>query len=373
MPSRTISTVSFDGRYSLGRVLRAEIRAETESHTVVILSFSATRKAKMSIPPEGTPLVYQWGAFPKTNTFYGYVNHHEMLQQNAGEIRVFCIGTSQPMNASNPKSWTNISASYIAREIADRYGLRAVLSRPTGVLSYWAQGTESDFAMMNRLAERVGFKFWVDGSTLYFIDPSVLVTRANPGQVKTYTGNENGIGSLLQIHSISGSLAPGNATVTDVFGLDGSGVLVKSSSARDYSDRGMKTPSLKTVSGQAVGSAAEARSVTSASANLGNWATLRAIVTDAAETRLGDVVSLDGTSLNPDYRGRWMVAGFIHVVPTSLNNSVDAVESRLDLIRNQPNAQVFARSTMLKSTPPVVPAVIRSGRWEASVKGAFYV
>lgn len=377
--SSTIARTWYMGGYDLGVTQRVEVREGFSKHELAIIDYPSPRNLSTSVVPEMTPMTLQWGESPQAvRTFYGYVNHHEIVETgDTSMLRVFCLGTSLPMNDPNPSSWSQVSASFIAKTVAARHGLRSILHQSKTVLPYWAQGTESDFAMMNRLADTSGYRFWVDGSTLYFLNPDVLIRTPQTSFVPVFTMNRDGrsVDSLQSIYVIAGSLAPtaSAATIQEVYGIDANtGALIKSSSAATLADRGMTAPSQRTIAGKSVDSLAEARVITDASASLGSWVTTQVSLNSASMVHPGDLVNLQGAALHTDYQGYWLVSHGIHVISQDVNGAMTLL-SDMELTRNQADHALFTLSSTLKSARAEVPAVLRNGKqWESEVLESVY-
>jgi phage protein D len=345
-----------------------------------MIDFPSPRNLRTSVVPEATPITMNWGMAPlDVRTFYGYVNHHEIVEEGgASFLRVFCLGTSMPLNNPNPSSWNNVSASYVARRVAERHHLRAVLHQSTAILPYWAQGTESDFTMMKRLADQAGFRFWVDGSTLYFLNPDILVRLPQMNSVPTYAMDRNAIhvDNLKSIHLIDGSLAPRptgeSAKVQQVYGIDANNNLIRATSAPTIADRGLTTPTATEISNKAVSSLAEARQITDASASRGAWVTTKATMEGAATLRPGDLANLRGEALHSDYHGLWLVKDGVHVIEPNKDGRL-IMSSDMELTRNQRDYTYFTLNTTIKGAQKTVPAVLRDGkRWESEILEAVY-
>jgi len=75
-------------------------------------------------------------------------------------------------------TWQNVTDSDIARDIAQRHGVREVdIDSTSLVLPYVAQGNESDWAFLKRRAERIGFEVFVERDTFHFHAPRDSVAR----------------------------------------------------------------------------------------------------------------------------------------------------------------------------------------------------
>lgn len=371
--SRTVARAAFQGTYKTGSMNRMEIREGFNKHALAILDYPTPRSTLSGTVPESTPLAIRWGLSPSyVRNFYGYVNHSEVVS-NEGEsfLRYFCVGTSLPLNEPNPSSWSSVSASFVAKEVAKRHGLRAVVSKAPNVMPYWTQGNRSDFSMMKSLAEKAGFRFWVDGSTLYFVDPLVLIRSS--AQAPILSANDN---SLKGVHVVSGSLAPrngGRSAVKHVYGLDANtGALIQATSSKPLADRGLAAPLHREIHPLAVDSLEEARLVTQSAANSVDWVTAEARVQGNSRLRLGGLAGLAGEALHVDYHGRWLVSGMTHVIEP--NDSGILFETEVELTRNQRHEAFFPTNSGDKSSAREVPAVLKQNSyWESEILESVYV
>lgn len=372
-----------NGSWNLDRVHSVEVIGAQGLHEIAILTYGYPRSDSV-VPPEKTQVTITYGRKATgLRTFYGYVNHFEPDgDRGAGTIRVWCIGTSLPLNSANPYSWTNVSASYVARVIAQRYQLRPVLTRTREIISHWAQGNENDFEMMNRLAARAGVKFWVTGGSLYFLDPTTLLTEAQ--QTPRLVMNGRADDTLLKVGGVVGSLAPEDTpAVNYVYGLKNSsngtdvfGTLVKASSIRSTLNAGMTLGSNTNVVNMPTTSAAEAQSIVDAATNVGSWVTVSAYVNPTEAIEIGDVVTLEGSKCPGPLSGVWVVCGtdekhvFITDGPTRQGSARTCV---LTLMRNQQYAHTFASPGLFEGKTPITPAISINGTWQAAQQGEIYV
>lgn len=377
------------GTFNLSEMHSAEIISGQGVHDVGVLTFGFPRSTSV-IPAETTPVWVEHGSTPQgTSIMYGYVNHAEGAgDQTSSNFSIYLIGTSLPLNGINPQTWDAVSPSFIARQVAERYRLRAVISRSSEVLPYWAQGNESDFHMMNRLAQRAGCKFWVTGSTLYFVDPTKIIANASVQSTQTFTMSSGSAmtNTLQQVSAVSGSLAPSNTAtqVSDVYGIstnqlllpDGTytaqGTLVKASSAVTTRDAGMLQSSYTKYVDYMTQSQFEAQTIADSQTRLGNWLTAQAYVTPSLPVRVGDVVNLAGDKVPGPYQGLWMVSG---VTNKYILNKVSSPRriTMLTLIRNQQDIHQTAASRALRGTVVDVPADNVNGVWESRRLETVYV
>lgn len=371
--SSMLLRVAFDGGYEQGTPTRFELREGFGTHEIAILDFPMPNNLVLGVVPEMTPMAIRWGMSPlDVRTFYGYVNHHEALVNNdpsQGQyLRIFCVGSSRPLNTPNPVSWSGVTGSFVAKQVAERHNLRALVHSPKTLIPFWSPGQDSDFVMMNRLADYCGYRFWVSGSTLYFLDPLILLQ--NPTRhIPEYWMNNTREDTLLSLKVIAGSLAPRSnpSVVQKVFGLDGgSGAIIQATSAREFNDAGLPRPVGVSIHPQSVDNLADAHRITEASSAKGEWITISATLIGDGKVRTGDLVELQGSMVATEYAGVWLCGSAVHVMEPKKDNTPQ-FRTHLELSRNQQNQTYFAASGSLRDTSADVPAVLRDGVWESSL------
>ena len=371
-----IAEVDYAGRPNdPGGLYRVEVREGFGKHALAMLDYPAPRRRR-SLIAENTPITLTWGWAPlELRDFYGYVNHHEIVEGVDGTqfLRTFVLGTSMPLNDSGSSVWEKVSPSFIAKTVATRRGLRCVLHQAPRVLPYWAQGNDSDFAMMKRLAEKIGFRFWVDGPTMYFLDPGRMLRQPTDRRTPTFEMYRDGYDdSLKDVKVISGSMAPGGASIQEVFGLDSNtGKLIKANSSRVFEERGLMKPSKRSVYPHAVGSLQEARQVNEANAARGTWAHIEASVVGAPRARIGRLVTLGGDALNDSHEGDWLVSDATHVLEVSEDRQKTYMTD-LSLTRN--NRRITRSNTSaFRDAHREIPARLTRNHWESQVLESVYV
>jgi phage protein D len=73
--------------------------------------------------------------------------------------------------ATNLKSYLSMSYSDVVTTLAGSAGLSAQVTSTNVTMDYFMQ-VDSDLGLITELARRVGFDWWVDGTTLYFAPPT---------------------------------------------------------------------------------------------------------------------------------------------------------------------------------------------------------
>ncbi len=354
-------------------VLDAEINQTWGRHDAVVLRVEYNRLFKMNtIKPwqDNARIEILWGRKPQAlNTWYGYVNHHK-LSGNADsgthnlQYTYYCIGTSKPMNTVTNKFWGSVTPTYIAKQIALKYSLRCIVTSTTWVLQSEAQVNETDFHFMNRIANKTGYRFWVSGGTMYFVDPSVVLVGAGQTTVPTYRMDKrlDWQDTLRDLRKLQGDNLPGAPVATrHVYGIDpitgqilhaqaGAGGVTQSSTVRVATPQG------------------DAQRHADAWQDLSQWfIAAEAEVFGNVLIYPGKVISLVGNAVPANDQGLWIIASSKHLLKMSglPMPSSDKYVTQVALVRNAggPNPTIKGATRI---SPEVVQVVDNNGTWKST-------
>ena len=365
------------------RPLDVELRQEFGMHELFFVRIEYQRLTPnmnaLPIWPKNAPVRVTWGrGAANLKDFYGYVNHHQ-IKSNADsgskalQVTYTLIGTSKFMNSEATRTWGQTSPTYMAKQIAAEHNLRAVLTSTDWVSDYEIQASESDFCFLNRMAAKYGFRFFVSGGTLYFIDPAtVLAGSSNQG---------------IPIYNLDKTFGVQD-TIRDLEKLDGDNIPGSEQANRALSGVDQNTGVPFTLvatgtSGQAITklqTAYVARSVAEGQVMADAWQNHTQFFVQAkcelfgnALLYPGKLVFLDGSSLPGDMTGLWMVCQADHVLKSSSTSYtvLDKFVTRVRLIRNVGGPFPDVKRVNVIS-PEFATCQIRSGRWASTRLGVFY-
>jgi hypothetical protein len=301
-----------------------ELRQSWGMHDLFFLRIEYNRSYtginSMALWPDNAPVKIIWGRRPSNiQTWYGYVNHHNVAGNadsgsTALQITYVCIGTSKPMNTDKNRQWGEVTPTYIARKIASEYGFRAVLTSSNWILPYEVQANESDFCFLNRIAGKVGFRFWVSGGTLYFIDPAVVLSGGNQQAVPSFRMDKlfTQVDTMRQFDMNEGDNIPGAAIAyRSVYGVDQNSGLVFQATANT-----VNSPSVTQIkSDRNVQSYSEAQNIVQAWESMNQWwISAKAELFGEVALYPGKVLYLDGLQMPQNTRGYWIVSAVNHVL-----------------------------------------------------------
>jgi hypothetical protein len=365
--------VAFNDTAARGTITRFELRQAYEQHTLAIIDMavptSLLRTTGGVLYPEMAAVLLQWGrSAAEQSTFFGYVNHCEVLTNEAGKptVRYLCLGTSLRMNGTAPRSWSAVTPSFVVAEIARKHRLRALLHRSLRTMATFTITTDSDFRALQRLAAETGFRLWVDGGTVLFVDPTVLLLSAATTFIPQYT-------NVTDFSVTSGTLVPrpggvvsekvvvGRSTATQAAFTLRSNTVLK---ARPDDIIGFKPP-LTTVLPGEVTSYAEGRARLDTANRQQNWLTATVRLPGAPLLRPGRLIGIDGRAVPVDHTGIWQIETARHVMNIASSGST-AHSTEVNISRNQGTRPEFDRTAQLSGTPDVIGCVRRDGVfWES--------
>ena len=366
----------------------------------------------LSFWPNNAPVRIVWGQAPSnTQIWYGYVNHHTVnARSDSGsgtmQVTYTCIGTSKPMNSDVTKTWGEVTGTYIARTIAQKYTFRAVLTSTNWILPYEVQANESDFDFMNRIADKMGYRFWVSGGTLYFIDPLVILQGSSAQGIPSFYMDK----SVLYLDTIRdlevsvGDNIPGGVlSVRQMYGIDPSSgkpflVTATNAPATKTSASGNTTttlPAATVVSPTGVKTKIPAQTIGVVDQISTEWpvtdiGTAQQLVNAwqqrstfwlAGTAELygtttiypGKLIYMSGNQLNAEDAGYWIVASADHIMMTSgtTNPVNDRYITRVQLLKNTSEL-----NPNLKAIQPVSPEFVQctlsGGLWVATSTSTVY-
>lgn len=354
--------------------LDTELIQEWGQHDLFLIRIEIPRNyiaANLKMWDVNAPVQIIFGRRPSDiQTWYGYVNHRN-IKENADsgskalQLMYVCIGTSKPMNTDKNRAWGQVTPTFIARSIAAQYGFRCVLTKTNWVLPYETQSNESDFNYLNRLAKKVGYRFWVSGSTMYFIDPAAIIQGANRTDVPVFNMDKlfTQLDTIREFSMNEGDNIPGSVIANrSIYGLDqNSGNVVKV-----FANNNTQTSNIEsTLSQDYVPSINQAQNLVNAWQSLSQfWVSASAELYGKTFIYPGKTVYLSGKQMPQHSQGYWLVTSADHVLKKSGStlSTADKYITRVGLIKNSVN--VFPDIKNINSVlPEYVPCKIQQGQW----------
>jgi hypothetical protein len=354
-------------------ILDVELNQTWGRHDVMVLRVEYNRAFPMKTIkpwPDNASIEITWGRKPQTlNTWYGYVNHHKLSGlADSGthnlQYTYFCIGTSKPMNTVDNQFWGSVSPTYIAKQIAKQHHLRCIVTPTDWVLQSEVQANESDFMFMNRIANKTGFRFWVSGGTLYFIDPSTVLLGTGTQAVPQYRMDRrlDWQDTMRDFQKFQGDNLPGSPVAQrSVWGLDLDSGTVFEAVAGEGSIKQNSTVRVATNLG-------EGQRHVNAWQDLSQWfVAANAELFGNTLVYPGKVVQILGDAVPQPDQGLWIVSSAKHLLKMSglAAPTNDKYITQVSLVRNATGPKPTVKGAQ-RVSPEFVKCILASGVWQST-------
>lgn len=372
---------------------------ETDKHTIAMVDVlykgpgasNGNTKARTawSYLKEQTPVRVTYGMFPNyTTELLAYVASYKVIKTTkdnvfAGiittRVQYTLVGVSMNMQSTVNYAWKHISPSGIASKIAVKNGLRAIIHPYKAVYNYRLQNA-SDFQFLCELADEIGYRFFVDNTDLYFVDPNLVIQNPDGNIPQFWALNTPGVKDTLENFkpSVGTTTAQTLPATRSTIGISGSGILVQAQNQyklyEAFSDQAKSPIITHYDSRYPVESYAEAqqRLVSSAQRNQ-YWATADATLWGDSRVRPNHLVEFIGEGVPEDEKGFWLVSKAVHnlyMPPSSGNVYSGKYEIDVKVLRNQSYTINYGSPNALSPVTKNVPAKLINGVWKSTNVGA---
>lgn len=342
---------------------------------------------------EQTPIQINYGQRPHyINAFLGYVASYKLLRTGTDPgynnvttttVQYTITGTSQIMQSTNNVAWKHTSPSAIAGAIATKNGFRGIIHNYVSAIPYRLQNT-SDFKFLAQLADEIGYRFYIDNTDLYFVNPQQILDRSNARNIPQFWSyNQPGLYDTVRSFTpVVGTITPDGGVVAsrNVVGLNpNTKQLVQSSITPNIlSAQASSSPLAPTITKYYQQAPAESYYEATQKAkgdyfrNL-YWNTADSELRGDARIKPNSLVNLIGTTIPVNDAGIWLVQSATHKL-TKASPSGSQYDTtyctNVELVRDQiytANATAFSDTTDITQA---VPATLVGGVWRSSNLGA---
>jgi Phage tail baseplate hub (GPD) len=278
------------------------------------------------------------------------------------------------MNTDRTRAWGEVSGTYIARQIAGEHGLRSVLTSSDWVLPYEVQANESDFHFLNRIADKLGYRFWVSGGTLYFTDPAVILQGSAGQAIPEFYMDKSFLyhDTLRDFHMLRGDNIPGAVqSARTIYGINESTGQPFSTTASNA----LVTSGISQVTSEwPVSDVNQAQHLVNAWQSRSQfWLAATAEVYGNSYIYPGKLIYLRGNQLNTAATGYWIVSSSCQVMKASgtTDPTKDRYVTRVSILKNTPAALPAIRN-VTKISPEFTACNLLNGTWRASSQTITY-
>jgi len=403
-PSLPYFDVSINGNTPLPQYTPCvQIIEETNSHPIALLDVVYVGKNintnqtgatnTWRYLKEQTPIQINYGQRPHfMSQFLGYVASYTLLRTGTDPgynnvttttVRYTITGTSQVMQSTSNIAWKGTSPSAIAGAIATKNGFRGVIHNYVSAIPYRLQNV-SDFKFLAQLADEIGYRFYIDNTDLYFVNPQQILNRSNNRSVPQFWSyNQPGLYDTIRSFTpVVGTITPDGGIVAsrNVVGLNpNTKTLVQSNVTptilASQNSSSLLAPTI-TQYYQAEPAESYYEATQKATADYFRnlyWNTANGELRGDARIRPNTLVNLIGTTIPVNDAGIWLVQGSTHKLtkasPTGSQYDTTYC-TQVELVRDQiytANASAISDTTDATQS---VPAVLVGGVWRSSNLGA---
>lgn len=342
---------------------------------------------------EQTPIQINYGQRPHfLSAFLGYVSSYKLMRTGTDPgynnvttttVQYTITGTSQIMQSASNVAWKHTSPSAIAGSIAAKNGFRGIIHNYVSAIPYRLQNT-SDFKFLAQLADEIGFRFYIDNTDLYFINPQQILSRGNNRNVPQFWSyNQPGLYDTIRSFTpVVGTTTPDGGVVANrnVVGLNPSTKQLVQSTVSPLitTSQNSSVPLTSNITQYYQATPAESYYEANQKATGDYYRNLYWNVADSelrgdARIRPNTLVNLVGTTIPVNDAGLWLVQSSTHkltkAAPTGSQYDTSYC-TNVELVRDQiytANATAFSDTTNVAQS---VPAVLVGGVWRSSNLGA---
>lgn len=124
-----------------------------------------------------TPISFSYGQAPRTELWLGYINAVEVTKSGQGSFQFIThlVGPSKTMRVGQPRFWFRKSVPSAITDLTFLGGLGLNAHEHTYLWDKLSQTDESDWAMVQKLAYRIGFVLYQRYGVLQLLDPNRVI------------------------------------------------------------------------------------------------------------------------------------------------------------------------------------------------------
>lgn len=374
---------------------------ETDKHTIALLDVqyrglgasNGNTKAtnRWTYIKENTPVRITYGMYPNyTEEYLGYVASYKIVKTTTDRVfasiittrvQYTIVGASMPMQSSVNTAWKHISPSAIASRIAVKNGLRAIIHPYRAVYDYRLQNA-SDFQFLCELANEIGYRFYVDNTDMYFLDPNIVMSQNTLRNIPQFWAfNTPGVKDTLEsftpsVGTTTSETLVARRSVTGINPLTGRVIDANQQYALYEAFTSIpRAPMLaKYETAYPVDSYAEAVQRLDAS-TLRNqyWSTAEASVIGDYRVKPNKLVEFVGQGVPEDNAGLWLVKKATHKLfmpPKSGNVAAGKYHIDMKVLRNQSYTITYSSPNVLSPVTDKIAPKLVNGVWKSTNVGA---
>jgi hypothetical protein len=327
---------------------------------------------------EGSPVHLQYGWWSDDNgDFYGYVASSRVQASERDDrfgyavvvpVVYTLVGASMPMQSRVNRSWSDVSPSYLATSIATSHNFQPQVDVSTVRYTSRMQ-TQSDWGFLADLTSRVGYRLFLDGTVLWFVNRrTVMPARDGSVPVMRQDKTPGVVNSLREFTSIVGDTDPAGgiraqfqtSALNAVSGVRSQAVFTQTRTGV----QGNAVAPLVTqqYSGHPAGSYTEAATLLDGDTPY-LWVEARAVTNGDSRLKPGSLIDIEGSGVGSENTGLWMVRAATHTLAIN-HASAAKTEYTCTLVLGRDDARSLALPVQ-QAVPTMPPTTLVAGRWRS--------
>jgi hypothetical protein len=360
-----------------------------ESHPVAVVTVMTNlqrafpsqswRTPTGSLWEENTPVHFRYGWYADDpGDFFGYVASSRVLaDENDARhasltlvpVQYTCVGASMVMQDHTNRLWQDCTCSYMARTIAQDNGFLPWVEITDQHFDQRMQAA-SDWQFLSDLADRCGYRLYIDGTTLQFVQESTYLPSSDGSVPAFWMRKAPGvIDSLRTFSGVLGETDPSGGlrarlTTTGINRQTAALATAAYTSPRT-SRLGQPVPATLTqqYSALPVAGYTEAERLLANTADF-LWVQAQAVTNGDSRIKPGSLVELRGDGISETHQGTWMVVEAAHTLAID-HFSAQKTDYTTTMTVGRNNADGLVLPTQTKAGPVQYGTNLVGGRWRA--------
>lgn len=332
---------------------------------------------------ENTPVHFRYAWYADDpGDFFGYVASSRVLaSENDARhasltlvpVEYTCVGASMFMQSHTNRLWQDSTCSYMARSIAQSNGFLPWVEITDQHFDQRMQAA-SDWQFLTCLAERCGYRLYVDGTTLHFVHRSTYLPTSDGSVPSFWMRKVPGV--IDSLRTFSGTLGETDPSGGLRARLTTTGLNTQSATVTTATYSSPRTDRLGQPVAPTLNQQYSALPVSSYSygeqllTNTATYLWVQAQAVTNGDTRLkpGALVELRGDGISEAHQGAWIVIDATHTLAIDhfFAQRTDYTTT-MTLGRNQANALTLPAQTV--GAPGNYGTSLVGGRWRAQSVG----
>ena len=151
------------------------------SHDVLILQFKGKPYLDATRIVAGDPVVFTWSTGPIESKFNGYVYDLDPESgTSTNNTTITCVSASYVLKDTDQQIYKNVTADAVVDKVVKKHGMNAITERHPRIREQVVQAGQSDWQLLQRLANQCGFALRAENTTIIFCSKNKIYADKKP-------------------------------------------------------------------------------------------------------------------------------------------------------------------------------------------------